>query len=495
MSTLLEQGRLPTLARLAACGRLNLDCISIFPSITPAATSTIVTGHYPREHGVAGMSWFDPDTGAVSYFGDDVWTVARRGFGDLLRGFLLRLNDETLKAKTIFQLTEEQGCPAGCFNHLIFKGNTPHEVRVPLLMRLLPSVDSKLVVHGPSTLCLGDFVSERRHRRAPKTNTSVFHRFGLDDDGTAGFLLDLDGVKDLPRFSVAYFANNDFDSHSRGPENAAETLDHVDELLGQVIDAWGGFDRVLDDLCLMLTADHSQSDVVDGADAAIDLGPLLDRWTLADPASGWRDGDEAMICPNMRAAELYVREPTLQKVREMIRCLLRDARVDQVLWRDPSDPKGPYRVTTADRGELAVAADGAGEVSDAYGGRWRCQGDLSALDARVTATGEVEYGTYPNAFERIAGGLGQEQGGKLWVTARPGHEFEVTGQKPHRGGGSHGTLHELDSVVPLLIAGDRDGLDVPAPPRLVDVTPLCLQALGLHSILVPGASRATGPEV
>ena len=495
LGPLIDRNRVPTIARLVARGSLHLNCISIFPSITPAATTTIVTGHYPREHGIAGMSWYDDRRGSVAYFGDDIWTVAQRGFGDFLRGFLARLNDDLLRAPTIFEIVEDRGRTAGSFNHLIFKGRAEHPVNVPWVLRLLPTVPSTLVVRGPSTLCLGDFVSRRPRRPAPSTEGGVFNRFGMDDDGTAGFLLDLEGVASLPDFSVAYFANNDYQSHEKGPGKAAGTLEHVDALLGRVFDAWGGLDHVLDELSLVVTADHSQSDVLDDASAAIQLDELLDDWRLGDPASGWEEADQLMVCPNMRAAEVYLQRPTSVDVQRVARSLLADARVDHVMWRTPADPDDRYRVATADRGELRFQAKPDGRARDAYGGRWTCAGEAEALDMRVAASGEIEYGEYPNALERIAAGIGQEGGLRMWVTARPGYEFELSGQAPHRGGGSHGSLHALDSVVPLLVVGAPEGVAVPVAPRLVDVTPLCLQALGLHPDVMPGASRARALHV
>jgi predicted AlkP superfamily pyrophosphatase or phosphodiesterase len=70
-------GRLPVLQRLADAGTMHQASVSIFPSITPAATTTIVTGAYPAEHGIAGASWYDQDRQEVAYYGDDFWVIAR----------------------------------------------------------------------------------------------------------------------------------------------------------------------------------------------------------------------------------------------------------------------------------------------------------------------------------------------------------------------------------------------------------------------------------
>ena len=61
----MQRGRLPTLTRLAARGVLRESCTSVFPSITPAATASIVTGRFPSEHAIAGNFWYDRDHDSV----------------------------------------------------------------------------------------------------------------------------------------------------------------------------------------------------------------------------------------------------------------------------------------------------------------------------------------------------------------------------------------------------------------------------------------------
>ena len=116
--------------------------------------------------------------------------------------------------------------------------------------------------------------------------------------------------------------------------------------------------------------------------------------------------------------------------------------------------------------------------SDAFGNAWTWSGDCGAVtvqqDGRL-----IEFADYPNAFERIAGALDLEQSGELWCTAKAGCEFQVPGGDAHLGGASHGALHRLDSLSPVLVAGGgaRDAL--PRHLRLVDVAPLCMQLLGV----------------
>jgi hypothetical protein len=102
--------------------------------------------------------------------------------------------------------------------------------------------------------------------------------------------------------------------------------------------------------------------------------------------------------------------------------------------------------------EFTKCGTSAAAVTDEYGGEWTWHGDPAPLDLQQDGR-HVSSGQYPNAFERIAGALDLDRSGELWVTARPGYEFEVPGGEAHIGGASHGALHALDSLSPVVIAG------------------------------------------
>jgi hypothetical protein len=487
----IERRDLPLFAELTAGGRLALDCVSIFPSITPAATASIVTGQYPAGHGISGMSWWNPNTGEVSYYGSDMWTVFRRGAGDVVRDFLLHLNGDRLKAPTMFQLTERQHKQAACFNYIIFRGDVTHQATQPWVLRLLPSIGDGVAVHGPSWLCLGDFVSTSGRKRSFDAPGGVLHRFGLDDQATEEFLKDVTDVAALPEFTVAYFADYDFESHEKGAGEALTVLRRLDDRLHSIFEAWGGINRVLDHVAVVVTADHGHSDIGRDKDCAIDLTELLSNHRCGDPLKGWRDEDDVLVCPNMRSAELFYRRSERDINRRLADDLLADKRIDQVIWSDHEfGSHGALHVVTNDRGELSArrAPDTGDALTDEYGGRWTITGDLSALDMRVHGRG-VQYGAYPNALERLANGVAFPRTGRLWVTARPTYEFAVSGQSVHHGGSSHGTLHDLDSRVPLLVAGTARDVRWRATPRIVDIVPLCAELLNLEFEWRVGAAR------
>jgi arylsulfatase A-like enzyme len=319
----------------------------------------------------------------------------------------------------------------------------------------------------------------------------MLNRFGLDDAGTEAFLRAVPSAAALPDLSVAYFADYDFDSHSDGPREALATLTRLDQRLGAVFDHWGGLDRVLDETAVVMTADHGHSVVGGDGEAAIDLDPLLSGYRRGNPATGWREGDELLVCPNMRSTEVFHHFDDDQRVRQLAAAMLRDERVDQVTWRQAyDDGRDRFHVMTADRGSCTFrqAAQDGPAVVDEYGGRWELSGDEQALDL-VVEGGRVRFGIYPNALERIANGIANPNLGRLWVTARPGYEFAMAGQSVHKGAGSHGTLHEHDSRVPLLIAGAAKARPFSGTPRIVDVVPLCAGMLGIPFRWAPGDGR------
>jgi hypothetical protein len=55
----------------------------------------------------------------------------------------------------------------------------------------------------------------------------------------------------------------------------------------------------------------------------------------------------------------------------------------------------------------------------------------------------------------------------------------VPGGEAHLGGASHGALHALDSLSPVIVAGGAVRPVLPAHMRLVDIAPLCMQLLAL----------------
>lgn len=75
------------------------------------------------------------------------------------------------------------------------------------------------------------------------------------------------------------------------------------------------------------------------------------------------------------------------------------------------------------------------------------------------------------------------------MTAQPGCEFEAPGGEAHIGGASHGALHALDSLCPVIIAGGATAWKLPVHMRSLDIAPLCMEILGIPMRYRPGDPR------
>ena len=435
----------------------------------------------------------------MAYFGDDLWTILAEDPRRYVNDFQIGLNYHRLKAETVFERVHAAGLTAASLNSMWFRGPVRHEV----------SPAAKLVlehaVTGPAVLTLADFLRSDGLDGGPPLDGpgGPGRRMGFHDEASAAFLLDLFNRKTLPDYTLAYFPNNDFESHERGPGNAVFAVKAVDATLGGLFALFGGVEKFLERFALLLTGDHSQADCLDDeAEREIDLGDVLRNFRVTLGGEPPSDDDQILACPNMRAAQLYLVGDADESVVRT--ALLASPKVDQIIWRTPRVDRRMaghgaersdtvYHVATADRGTLrftVAGADAAGadwtETADRHGNRWAYAGDLSAV-AATDSGGLLTGEDYPNALERVATSFFPESG-ELWATARPGHEFRLPRTSTHPGG-SHGALHALDSTAPLFFGGLPDDVRVPEHVRTVDVIPLALKCLGVESPWRPGRGR------
>jgi hypothetical protein len=93
------------------------------------------------------------------------------------------------------------------------------------------------------------------------------------------------------------------------------------------------------------------------------------------------------------------------------------------------------------------------------------QGNPDLVDLTLSEK-RIAYGRYPDALARLYGALHSHEGRFLVVTAKPGHELVAESSPTHIGGAAHGSLHEKDSLVPLIVSGTNSR---PKTLRIVDL--------------------------
>src|SRR6185437_13543851 len=95
------------------------------------------------------------------------------------------------------------------------------------------------------------------------------------------------------------------------------------------------------------------------------------------------------------------------------------------------------------------------------------------------------------ALERIEGLLACPRAGDVVVSAAPGVEYRDAGGIHHEGGGSHGSLHAVDSLVPLITAGfEVHSSGLPEVPSITDLTPMAFRHFGVGSALAMDDAHA-----
>jgi hypothetical protein len=112
---------------------------------------------------------------------------------------------------------------------------------------------------------------------------------------------------------------------------------------------------------------------------------------------------------------------------------------------------------------------------------------LLSLGDFVVAT-HPRTGATLSAPGGLAGGLDCPHSGDVWATARPGWEFALPRTSPNAGG-SHGSLHVLVSLSPLIVAGAPPGVSVPRQARTVNIVPPALGVMGLSAERPVGAGH------
>jgi hypothetical protein len=219
-------------------------------------------------------------------------------------------------------------------------------------------------------------------------------------------------------FLFYYLPDYDYASHALGPGGAEEALRRSDQAVGALVEAAGGLDEFLQRYAVVVCSDHGQTHV--------DRVARLQDWV----------GDEGLVTASNRAGMVYTDKP-----RRIAERLAREDAVDIALFMEDG-----AAVALRDGGELRLGADADG---------WQVRA------RRALAS--------PNA-------------GDVLVSAAGGVEFADLGGRHHAGGGSHGSLLEGDSLVPMLTVGTEE-----PPGEIAGVAPLVLGHFGIEA---PAYARA-----
>jgi len=476
LGRILSEGNAPALRFLSDHGTYIDRVISSFPTMTPVATSSMITGSWPDRHGVPGFIWYNEEIRRIVDYGATPRSVLKIGPEKVLRNLLIKLNEEHLNSDvpTLYEKLEAGGYSAGNVNFFMHRAKHPYRAKIPLLLNLATGFRlTEAEVSGPSHMTLGQLIHPPFSGRAQAYPRGVCNRFGFNDLFSGKIAAQLVHEKKQPDFMVVYFSDNDKYSHQHGPLRTGPSIERADQQVASVLDEFGSWEKALDENVIIVTGDHAQSIVGLGREYLIDLDCALKsfkRLKATEEASGI--DKEIAICPNERMAFIYFLQSENEILTDVVGILAKDSRNAQIAWK-VSDNR--YCVLQGGS-EKQLFFSRIGPYQDVYGQGWSFEGDLSVVDAQVTGEQKVQFGKFPDAFTRLISALEARSGKRVVVSAASGYEYLAAGGPIHPGGGSHGSLEEEDSTVPMIVAGMSIGLD---HLRIIDLFPMILKHFGL----------------
>jgi Type I phosphodiesterase / nucleotide pyrophosphatase len=442
-------GRAPTLARLQELGGRTDACVSTFPSLTPVCLSALITGQHPVGTRIPSMTWYHRGEGRFVEYGSSFPATLAEGTKQMVDDVMVNLNLLHLSPRvtTVFEALEDRGLVTAAVNTYICRGRVRHPIAREAARRVARRVGIVDAVYGPRRYFFGElFWSDETG--APRNFGGSVDRHG---GHVARWLVTRDGFD----FLFLYLYETDAAGHRGGDVLAA--VEQADHSLALMVEAAGGWSDFLERYAIAVVADHGQSAVTRGVDASEPFDDL--RLFRSSRHSNPEECDLALAASN-RVAMAYLLPGGRLTASEVAHRFARHPSADVVIWRE-----GAWYAVRRDGGELRFRP--GAEHRDERGNGWDLAGDCDLLDPAL----------YPNALERIAGAAACETAGDAIVSACLGDEFADAGGQHHAGGGSHGSLHADDSLVPLITAGFEPAPELGEVPSITDLTPLALRRL------------------
>ncbi len=459
----IETGRAPVLAAIAARGT-STTAAAMFPSVTPVCATSIATGVRQDAHHIPAMCWYDRAEGRYVDYGSSFQSTRRMGFARQLKDLIYNLNGEHLPAETLtlFEELDDRGVRTAGTTYLVYRGRHEHRPAKGSPLSRLASTVIRRPVMGPQELFYADLFASRE-----TGCSSALGLPGARDQHTGcvgAHLLE----RDLCDFLLFSLPDNDTHSHKNGPDAQVASIADADRQLERLALAAGGVEAFLDAWAVIAVADHSHADIEHTIALEEAVGA---RFTVLTPGSRRAAEAEVAYCPSQRSAQLYaLGEDRAAVVPRLVETALGVEGVDLACFRAPD---GDGVVARAGGGELRFAPGTS--VADARLGRWRVHGDLDVLGASLEGD-RFESPEYPDALARVWAALTCPTSGDVVLSAAPGYEVPDWGGVDHVGGGSHGSLHAVDSLGALVFSGVtapeelRDG----RPWSIRDVAPMAL---------------------
>ncbi|MGD9678958.1 MAG: alkaline phosphatase family protein [Vulcanibacillus sp.] len=466
-----ESNNVPALQYLIDNGIYNNQCVTVFPSMTAPIDASLLTGVYPNQHKIPGLIWYSSKEKRLINYMNGSNTVLKLGINSTIRDLLININELHLskQIKTIYEELSDNKKTAASINFIVHRGREKHQSDLPFLINLFTKFSlNKVKISGPDFLSKGTlFKPKIRFRQIKWTfNQSIFKKYGNNDSFSTDIVEAIIIGDSQPDLMMVYLPNHDHYLH-KNIDNPIPSLEKVDEQISRVLNTYGSWKEALDKNIFIIIGDHGQTKIGKENTYNIDLNLILKKYKLLKIGKKVTEKEEIVIANNERMAYVYPLKEKLQK--SVQNDLLFDDRIDFVAW------KHGKKVRVENHQKKVFTFGRNGEYIDQYGMNWNMEGDYDLLDIKIKEHNKISYYAYPDALSRLYGALFAQEDYVIIVNAKPSYEFFSKTFQKHLGGGSHGSLHRTDSIVPFIVAGTDKK---PNPDlRIIDIKEYLLKLL------------------
>lgn len=273
----------------------------------------------------------------------------------------------------------------------------------------------------------------------------------------------------MPDFLFVYLPDLDRELHKKGP-TALRGVKELDQQLQSVLQTFGSPEKALHDAVFIIAGDSGMTQILPAEqNPVIDLPSLLGDARILRPGEAVSNETEIILAINETMAYVYSLKED-RSLRDIANLLKNDPRIDFISWKEK---EWIYAIQGSTAKQIKFKA--GGNLTDPYNQSWTVEQDEKVLDLSVNmAAHSLNYDQYPDVLKRLSGALRSHQGEFLVVTAKPGYELASSSSPTHKGGGGHGSIRKMESLVPLIISGTDQK---PESLRMVDLKAYLLNLL------------------
>ena len=331
-------GKAPALRFIRERSSYVRDAVAVFPTITPVATASLVTGAPPSAHGIPGMCWYDRAAQRFVNYGQSPRAAVVEGLSQVVEDVLHNLNEEHLSpgVDTVHETLDRLGFRTASINYMVFRGPHTHEVKPNALGRALFRKHLPKTISGPLEHYFADVVGGAAAEGCKKMLSrrgGPIKRMAATDSWAACVAREL-LESDAADMILFYLHENDHQSHKDGPGAQVDSLAEADRHVAYVLDAFGSWERTAEEVGFVVTSDHSQSPIADDSDHVFALEDVLGDFTQVAAGKGGEPfGERDIACAgNGRVGFVYLNEDRRNALLGPVTRALGDAPgIDQVM--------------------------------------------------------------------------------------------------------------------------------------------------------------------